>query len=93
MLEAWSCGLPVVASRVGGLAELIAPERTGMLVTPGVPAELALAVGRLVRDAGKRRELAEAGRAEVDVHYSWSAIAARLEELYHAIAGVPGRRG
>lgn len=93
VLEAWSCGLPVVASRVGGLAELIAPERTGMLVTPGVPAELALAVGRLVRDAGKRRELAEAGRAEVDVHYSWSAIAARLEELYHAIAGVPGRRG
>jgi glycosyltransferase involved in cell wall biosynthesis len=93
VLEAWACGLAVVASRVGGLAELVSPERTGVLVTPGAPAELALAVGRLLRDPAKRRELAEAGRAEVEVHYAWSAIAAHLEELYREIAGVPGRRG
>ena len=93
VLEAWACGLAVVASRVGGLAELVSPERTGVLVTPGAPAELALAVARLLRDPATRRELGDAGRAEVAVHYAWSAIAARLEEFYRELAGVPGRRG
>ncbi|MBP9143248.1 MAG: glycosyltransferase family 4 protein [Thermoanaerobaculia bacterium] len=93
VLEAWACGLAVVASRVGGLAELVASERTGLLVTPGAPAELALAVGKLLRDPARRRELAEAGHSEVTEHYAWSAIGARLEVLYHEISGVPGRRG
>jgi len=75
-LEAMAAGRPVVASRVGGLAEAIVPEETGLLVPPGDPMALATALARLARDPGLRARLGAAGRERVLGRYT----AARMAE-------------
>lgn len=60
-LEALACGTPVVASRTGGLAEIITVEKTGLLVPPGDAEALAEAVGRLLQNEPLRIQLSEAG--------------------------------
>jgi glycogen(starch) synthase len=80
-LEAMALGVPVVASRAGGLAELIDDGRTGWLVAPGDADELAEAlVGRLAADSGSGR-VAEAAKAEAR-RYDVEAVADVLLELY-----------
>jgi glycosyltransferase involved in cell wall biosynthesis len=61
-LEAMAAGRPVVASRVGGLAEAVADGETGLLVPPGDAAALATALGRLVAEPALRERLGAAGR-------------------------------
>jgi len=75
-LEAMAAGRPVVASRVGGLAEAVVHEETGLLVPPGDPTALATALVRLARDPGLRARLGAAGRARVLARYT----AARMAE-------------
>jgi len=74
-LEAMAAGRPVVASRVGGLAEAIVPEETGLLVPPGDPTALATALARLARDPGLRARLGAAGRARVRARYTTARMA------------------
>jgi glycosyltransferase involved in cell wall biosynthesis len=62
ILEAMAARLPVVSSRVGGVPELVVDGETGLLVPPGDPEALAVALGRLVADPGLRRRLGAAGR-------------------------------
>ena len=62
ILEAMAAGLPVVASSVGGVPELVADGETGLLVPPGDPAAMAAALGRLLEDVDLRRRLGAAGR-------------------------------
>ena len=62
ILEAMAAGLPVVSSLVGGVPELVVDGETGLLVPPGDPAAMAVALGRLVADAGLRHRLGAAGR-------------------------------
>ena len=94
-LEAMACGTAVVASAVGGIPEVVVPNETGLLVDPGLtpggfdPADplafssaLATAVNRLARDPALRERLGAAGRARVEAHFSWAAIAARTLQLY-----------
>ncbi|GAB4082654.1 glycosyltransferase family 4 protein [Modestobacter muralis] len=61
-VEAQLAGRPVVVSAVQGLREIVTDGETGLLVTPGDPADLARAVGSLLDDAGLARSLAAAGR-------------------------------
>jgi glycosyltransferase involved in cell wall biosynthesis len=69
--EALATGLPVVASRIGGIPELLGD--AGVLVTPGEPTELAAALRELLADAGRRARLAESARARaMDHDWSWS---------------------
>jgi len=75
-LEAMAAGRPVVASRVGGLAEAVVHEETGLLVPPGDPTALATALARLARDPGLRARLGAAGRERVLGRYT----AARMAE-------------
>ena len=69
-LEAMAAERPVVASRVGGLAEAVVPEETGLLVPPGDATALAAALGRLADDAALRVRLGRGGRARVLGRYS-----------------------
>lgn len=73
-LEAMASGLPVIASRVGGLAETVVHEVTGLHVPPRSPGDLAAAIESLRRDAGRRLRFAMAGRRRAQ-RYSWDRVA------------------
>ncbi|HCD42038.1 MAG TPA: glycogen synthase, partial [Firmicutes bacterium] len=64
-LEAMACETPVVASRVGGIIEVVVHGETGFLVEPGRPGELALALNKLLRDRELARRMGKAGRKRV----------------------------
>jgi glycosyltransferase involved in cell wall biosynthesis len=87
ILESLASGVPVVASRVGGIPEVVVPGRTGSLVPPGDPAALADSVARLLSDDDERRRLGEAGRRAIVDEFSWQQAGARTLELYRAVAG------
>jgi L-malate glycosyltransferase len=75
-LEAMAAGRPVVASRVGGLAEVVVEGETGIFAEPGEPQSLARALAVLADDADLRARLGEAGRRRVLARYT----AARMAE-------------
>lgn len=72
--EAMALGLPVLASRVGGLPELVMDNQTGLLFAPGDDADLARQLARLMQDASLRERLARAGREHVRKEYSMSRM-------------------
>ncbi len=83
VLEAMAAELPVVASHVGGLAELVVDGETGMLVPPGEPAALAEALGRLLDDRELRQRIGAAGRARAEDSFDLAEFRRAHVELYH----------
>jgi glycosyltransferase involved in cell wall biosynthesis len=82
VLEAMAMGLPVVASAVGGMREILTDGVEGLLVPPGDPLALAGALERLGRDAGLRAAMGARGRARVEERFSLAAMTAAYVELY-----------
>jgi glycosyltransferase involved in cell wall biosynthesis len=82
VLEAMAAGLPVVASSVGGLAELVVDGETGMLVPPGDPGSLAGALRRLIDDHELRHELGAAARARAQDSFDLGAFRRAHVDLY-----------
>jgi phosphatidylinositol alpha-mannosyltransferase len=83
LLEAMSCGLPVVASRISGFQLVMEDGRQGFLVHPGDSAELhAEALARLLDDPKLRRQMGEEGRKTALDLYAWPRVAAKLEAYY-----------
>jgi glycosyltransferase involved in cell wall biosynthesis len=72
--EAMAHGRPVVASAVGGLAELVVDGETGLLVAPGDRAALRTALDRLLTDRELRRRLGTAGRRRIAERYGWERV-------------------
>jgi glycosyltransferase involved in cell wall biosynthesis len=70
ILEAMSSGLPVVATRVGGIPELVVNEETGLIVSPGSPEEMAAAMIRIITDTNLRETLGSRSRQRVLQAYS-----------------------
>ena len=81
-LEAMSCGLAVIASAAGGLADAVVDEVTGMLVAPGDAAAIAAAIMRMTMAPAWRAALGAAGRARVAEKFALEAMARRTLELY-----------
>jgi D-inositol-3-phosphate glycosyltransferase len=81
-LEAMACGVPVVASSVGGLIDTVVDGATGVLVPPRDPERLARALSALLDDPARRRELGAAGAARARERYGWERIAALTLEVY-----------
>jgi glycosyltransferase involved in cell wall biosynthesis len=79
--EYMAASLPVVASAVGQLKELIEPEVNGLLVPTGDVPALARALDRLRQDPEKRILLGRAARRKVLAHHTWDALAGRILEL------------
>lgn len=87
-LEAAATGVPVIASRSGGLAETVADGVTGLLVPPGDVAALSDALVELCADRDRRLAMGAAGRARVIAHYSLDAHMGKLFRLVtDAVAG------
>lgn len=80
--QALGCGVPVVATAVGGVPELIPNERTGLLVPPESVDETARALLRLASEAGLATALGTEGRHHVMKHYSLGAMLDATEALY-----------
>jgi starch synthase len=81
-LEAMACETAVVASRVGGIPEVVEGSVTGLLVPPDDPASLADALNMLVRDPGRAEAMGLAGRERAVREFSWDAVGAQTAELY-----------
>ncbi|HSL34693.1 MAG TPA: glycosyltransferase family 4 protein [Candidatus Limnocylindrales bacterium] len=84
LIEAMAAGVPVVASHLSGIPELVEDGVTGLTVTPGDSTALADAIGRLAADPVLRSRLAEAGRARVTAEFDLDTNARRLIELFAA---------
>ena len=82
VLEAMAAGLPVIASAVGGVPEVIRHAATGLTVPPGDPAALASAIRRLMADPSLAQGLGDAGLAEVTARYSFDRMIDEFEALY-----------
>ena len=87
-LEAMACSTAVVASRVGGIPEVVADGETGLLVPPDDPAALAEAMNALLRDPGRADAFGRAGRARAVGEFSWEAVAAQTAALYAELCAV-----
>jgi len=81
-LEAMACETPVVASAVGGILEVVEDGKTGLLVPPGRPDELAAALRRVLENPALGRSLGQAGRGRVEAQFSWASVAERTERVY-----------
>jgi glycosyltransferase involved in cell wall biosynthesis len=82
-VEAMACGVPLVATTGGALPEVVGEsEDTGLLVPPGDPSALAVALGRALDDAELRARLGEAGRKRVLERFTWRACAEGTVEQY-----------
>ena len=81
---ALSLGLPVVATRVGGLPETLRDGESGLLIGPDSPGELAEALVRILGDPGLRERLAGGGR-QVAAAHSWDVIAERTEAVFRGM--------
>lgn len=88
LLESLAQGTPVVASRVGGIPEVVEDGKAGLLVPPKSPGDLATAIGRLWHDPALARRFGEYGRTEIVPRFTWEALADRLDLLYRRL--VPG---
>lgn len=82
LLEAMSSGKPVVTTRTGGTVDVVEDGRTGFLVKPKSPMELARAIGILLKDEKLREKMGSEGRIRAVKYFSWENIAQRMEEIY-----------
>ena len=81
LVEAGACGVPVVGGRSGGIPDAVREGKTGLLVDPERPDEVAATVAGLLDDTGVARRLGEGGRHAVETHYNWNRVAAELARI------------
>ena len=84
-LEAMACKTPVVASRVGGIVEVVDDKVNGFLLPPKDPKAIANAVNGILGSRDLRERLAEAGRDKVEREFSWESIAKKTISLYQDV--------
>jgi starch synthase len=84
-LEAMACETAVVASRVGGIPEVVADGETGYLVEPANADDLAARVNELLADEELRGRFGRAGRERAIEHFSWRRIAELTTALYTSL--------
>jgi glycosyltransferase involved in cell wall biosynthesis len=86
-IEALACGVPVIASAVGGLLDFMIDDDNGKLYPPNDSSALATALRALIDDAGLRRRLASRARASVLAEYDDRVVFGRFAALLHQLAG------
>jgi starch synthase len=89
-LEAMGCETAVLASRVGGIPEVVAHGQTGVLVDytedhATFEADLSKAISELMADPQRLQRYGKAGRSRAQQHFGWDAVAAQTVELYRSV--------
>lgn len=82
ILEAMACGLPIVATAVGGIPDIIQNGRNGLLIPPGDAAALAAALAALLNDADLAARLGSQARSDAECRYSITSVVDRYLMLY-----------
>ena len=82
LMEAMATGLPVVATHVGGVTELVRHGENGLVVAPGDTEALQEALRTLIEDDARRARMGQAGRAVVEADFDARVEAARLGTLF-----------
>ena len=82
LVEAMACGTPTIATKAGGMPEIVQHQRTGLLVEVGDAAGLADAIRRLISDAALQQRMSDAARARAVDHFSIEKIVERLLAEY-----------
>ncbi len=82
ILEAMAAGLPILASRVEGIPEVVQHEKSGIIAAPGSVAEFAAAIQRLAGDRRLRRQLGTAARHRHAAHFTDAVMASRVAGIY-----------
>jgi alpha-maltose-1-phosphate synthase len=90
-LEAMACGTAVVASKVGGIPEVVADGETGLLVPPDDPDALAESINALTRDRDRAKAMGVAGRERAQSQFDWGKIAQQTAELYESTVAAHGK--
>jgi glycosyltransferase involved in cell wall biosynthesis len=85
VVEAMATGLPIVATRVGGMAEYLVHDANALVVEPHDPAGLSRQLARAIEDAALRRRLGEAGRALAEEQFDERVVCARYEALFERL--------
>ena len=88
LLEAMNYGTPVVASRIGGIPDIVEDGISGLLVPAGDEAALTTALARLLAEPALARRLGDAGRQRVRARFSWETIIRRWKDVYAAASPV-----
>ena len=88
-LEAMSCEVPVVATRAGGLPEVVVDGETGFLCAVGDVEGMAEATMRLLADEDLRRRLGRQGRQRAVAEFSQEAVVQRYRSIYQRVSGLP----
>ena len=81
LVEAMACALPVLASRQGGMTEIVVPGVTGELLPPGEVEAWRAAIAAMLAQPDRMRALGAAGRMRAVAEFTWAANAAKLERL------------
>ncbi|MEP6634986.1 MAG: glycosyltransferase [Luteimonas sp.] len=87
ILEMMACGLPVIATAVGGNLQLVQPDITGFLVPPHRPKALAEAMIALAQSPVTRRQLGDAARARIEREFSLASMVHAFDQLYCRLLG------
>lgn len=83
VLEAMAAGIPIVASRVEGVSDLLDDNRTGLIVPPNSSADLAEAIDRLLADPEHGRQMGRQAQHIVQAGFGWERIVEKYEHAYH----------
>ena len=93
ILEAQASGVPVVASRTGGIPDVVEDGGTGVLVPPGDAGRLAEAIAELAADTERRWRLAATARRSVEERFSWDAVVGATEAAIASVLRARTRTG
>ncbi len=85
-LEAMACGLPLVATNVGGIPEIVFQNQTGVLVTPRNPQALADGILRILQNKGLARQFGLEARRRMEKYLSWEKVTKKTLKIY-SLAG------